>query len=117
MGYTRTNLEGFVLGTMLNDNGEFYDSCRVSLRRELFADRRNRFIFGIIEDMRLEGLKDTYPADVARYAAEKEIRVGDFTKFCLYMCELAETYMFQTFRRHVKGLVAFYMQDVRYGAR
>lgn len=106
-----------VLGTLLNDIGEFYDSCRMSLRRELFSNKRNAFVYGIIEDMHRNGRSETFPINVFNYANEYGIKYGNMTNFCVYMCELSMNYAFKNFKKYVKELVGFYLREVRYEAR
>lgn len=104
-------VERIVIGTMLNDFGEdcFFGSCSMSLRKELFSDRRNAFIFDVISRMNAQGLRSTTPYDVLSYVQTNKIRCGNVQNFVSYMTELAcESYAFSSFREHVRTLVRFY---------
>ena len=104
-------VERIVIGTMLNDFGEdcFFSSCSMSLRKELFSDRRNAFIFDVISRMNAQGLRSTTPYDVLSYVQTNKIRCGNVQNFVSYMTELAcESYSFSSFRDHVRTLVRFY---------
>lgn len=109
-------VERIVIGTMLNDFGEdcFFSSCSMSLRKELFSDRRNAFIFDVISRMNAEGLRSTTPYDVLSYVQTNKIRCGSVHNFVSYMTELAcESYAFSSFREHVRTLVRFYSNRMR----
>lgn len=113
MDYSRNDIEGIVLGTILNDSGDdgFMRSCRMSLRRELFRDKRNAFIFGILDMMYMEGITSTTPYDVVVYAESKGIKYGNLQEFLLYMCGLTKNYAYMGFKRYVRELVTMYIRD------
>jgi len=117
MVYQRHQLETIVLGTLLNDSGRdgFFDGSRNVLREELFSDRRNAFIFGLIARMKADGERETTPYDILKYAKEKKIRYGDTARFCTYMCELSRNYAFDGFKKYVRQLVEIYVKEKRYG--
>lgn len=117
MDYSRNRLEEIVIGTMLNDFGDdgFMKSCRLSLRKELFKNRQNAFIFGILDAMFKDGLTETTPKDVLEYTNDKEIKYGNMSNFASYMCGLAScNYAHTGFKKYVKELVAMYIKENRF---
>lgn len=119
MDYTRTEHENIVIGMLLNDfDGMLMDGGRLFLREELFVDKKNKFIYGIIDKMHRSGERCITPCDVFRYANDNSIAYGDMSNFASYMCELALTrYSEQEFKRHAKELVRLYIRDKKYGSR
>jgi hypothetical protein len=118
MGYTRNKIEMIILGTMLNDMGgdNFMQSCRLSLRKELFADKKNAFVFMLLDNMYQDGIKSTTPSDVFKYANDKNIRYGNTGNFLNYLYGLAtDYYAFNNFRNYVKQLVELYIKETKYG--
>ena len=118
MDFSRSKVEQIVIGTLMNEYGGdgFFDSCRMVLRKELFADRRNAFIFDIVKKMHDEGITETTPHDVFRYATDKNIRYGDMEKFCSYMCEVSDAnYAFDGFGKYVRILVDEYLKERKHG--
>ena len=112
MVYTRNKLGSMVLGMILNDLGEygFVSKYRNSLCKELFTDRQHAFVYGIIERMSDDCLMSFSPKDVFDYAERNNIKYGNVSKFCLFMCELAtENYDPQNFRKNLKELVKLYI--------
>lgn len=119
MDFTRDRMEQVVLGTILNDNGNdgFVKSCHLSLKKELFKDRRNAFIFGVIDSMYKNGLSSFLPADIVEYADKNGIKYGNAANFCNYMCSLAlNNYAFNDFRKYVRELVKKYVRESKDGA-
>lgn len=117
MGSTANDIECVVMGTLLNDNGGdgFMSSCRMSLKKELFADRRNAFVFGIMEKMYSDGLKSFLPTDIYDYACKNSIQYGNASKFLSYMCSLAtEHYRPFEFKANLRELVKLYIRRVNY---
>lgn len=117
MECSRNRLEEIVIGTLLNEYGTdgFFAKHKMVLRKELFADKRNVFLFGLIEGMFLEGRTQTTPKDVLDYAMEKNIRYGNLSNFLTYMCDLAYgNYAFVGFGDYVRRLVDLYVKDMRY---
>lgn len=114
MDYTRNKLERIVLGTLLNDNGKdgFAKSCRLSLRCDLFANKQNKFVYGLLEKMYKDGIVSTTPVDVFEYANKNDVKYGNAEKFCQYMCELAqENYAFNNFKGFVRELVSMCLKE------
>ena len=106
-----------VIGTLLNDEGAFFESCKMSLCKELFADKRNAFVYGIIEGMHKAGLQRTFPLDVFNYANENDVKYGNAANFCAFLCEMAENFAFKGFKKYVKELVTVYLRNLKYESR
>lgn len=106
-----------VLGTLLNDHGDYYSSCKGSLCREMFQNKRNAFVFGLIEDMHNDGISDTFPIDVFNYANEKDVKYGNMNNFCVFLCEVAMDNAYEDFKKYVRELVRFYLKDIKHGTR
>lgn len=120
MDYTRSDIERIVIGTLLNDFGDdrFFEKNRMALRKELFTDRKNVFVFGIIERMHEDGINGTNPSGVFGYANDKNIQYGNAVNFVSYMCELAQRYYaFNSFGKYVRELVDAYVNEKRYGKK
>ena len=117
MVYSRDKVEQIVIGTLLNEYGDdgFFEGSRVVLRKELFNERRNAFIFEVIVRMTNDGLKQTTPYDVFVYCNENGIRYGNMTNFCVYMCDVSVNYAFNGFKKYVKQLVDYYIREVKNG--
>ena len=117
MAYTRERVERILIGTLLNEYG--YDGFMRNggsvLRAEMFCDKRNAFIFSVIRRMDGDGAVQTTPCDVFRYVTEKGIRCGDTGRLCSYMAEVCENYAWSSFRRYVKMLVDYFLNDKRHG--
>ena len=117
MVYSRNKLERIVIGTMLNESGKdgFFNGSRIVLRKELFKDKRNVFLFAVLERMYKDGLRRSTPYDVFKYANEKSIPYGNAENFCTYMCEVSENYyVFIGFKKYVKQLVDLYVKENRH---
>lgn len=114
MAYTRIKLEQIVLGTLMNDIS-LLQTHRVSIRKEMFSDKRNAFVFGIIEQMFNDGLTETAPYDVFVYSLQNNIRYGDANKFCVYMCQLTDNYAVVGFPKYLRDLVKIYLSEVKNG--
>lgn len=103
-----------VLGTILNDSGEeqFMNKYSMSLPKDVFSDKRNAFIYGLIYDMHSCGRTSFTPHDVLEYAIEKGVKYGNVVNFCLYMCELSERF-YAPFGilEHIRRLVKMYISD------
>ena len=118
MDYSRDMVEQIVIGTLLNDLGEdkFFAKNRMALRKELFKDRKNAFIFGIIQRMHEDGIEVTSPSDVFAYTNKNNIQYGNVSNFVTYMCELSQRYYaFGDFSKYVRELVDAYVKEKRYG--
>ena len=114
MVYSRNKLEGIVLGTILNDFGKdgFMQTNKMSLRKELFTNKKNAFVFGILESMSNDGLASMTPYDVLEYANEKGIKYGNAVNFASYMCDLAfGNYAYNDFKKYVRELVRIYVKE------
>lgn len=113
MGYTRNN-EKAVIGTLMSEP-ELFETYGISLTKEIFSDKRNAFIFGIMDDMRKDGCVSFYPYDIFVYADEKNIAYGDMVRFCSYMCEASACWDFFGFRKRLKDVVGEYVKRIGYG--
>ena len=116
------DIEKAVIGTILCDDGSFgyMDACSVSLKKELFMDRKNAFIFGLLEELHKGGSVSTTQLDVWIYADEHNIKYGDVGNFVVYMNELSAFYSLrdmESFKRNVRELVKRYISQKRNGTR
>lgn len=114
MAYSRSDYERMVLGIILNDDGEygFMKSCRMSLRKELFKDKKNIFVYGILDAMYNDGCVDMTPISVFDYANNHNIKYGNMGNFAAYLCELSSTtWRFHELKKYVKELVTRYMKE------
>ena len=114
---TRERLERIVVGTLLNERqGDgFYKKNKASLKKDVFSDKRNAFIFGILEKMHADGIETTTPYDVVSYCKEKGIKYGNPANFAVYMCEICESYAFLSLKSYVKELVQYYVKEKKNG--
>lgn len=115
-----TSNENIVIGTLLNDSGadKFFEKNRISLHKNLFRDKKNQFIFGVIQRMYSDGCPSTTPFDVLSYCNTHGIAYGNVQNFCTYMTELADKYYeYNDFQSHLRELVTQYVREQRYGTR
>lgn len=100
--------EQVVIGTLLNNTfrADLFTKNRLALRPSLFRDKRNRFIFSLMERMHDEGLTDTTPCDVLLYSLDKEIKFGSVTNFATYMAFLSDAYYaHKSLKQYIRLLV------------
>lgn len=113
----REELENYVLGTILNDTGcfGFVDGNTISLKKDLFLNKQNRFTLGVVMQMRDSGINSFCPSDVFDYCNKNSIEYGNAIKFLEYMTHLS-TYYFdpEGFKNNLKNLVKQYIHDKRY---
>lgn len=108
--------ENIVIGTLLNDTpfDGFYQRESMLLKDEMFSDKKNAFIFRIIQRMHNDGLTKTTPCDLYLYTTTNNIRVGNVGNFCSYMMDLArQHYEYETLDAHVKDLVLNFIKMKR----
>ena len=105
-----------VLGTIMSDY-TLYNTYRLSLRKEIFADKKNMFIFGLMEEMIKAGESSLYPYDIFKYTHEKEVKYGNMVNFCSYLCEVSSCWDLFAFQKNLKELVSTYLKSIGYGKR
>lgn len=116
---SRIRLERAVIGGLLSEYGYdgFYAHNKHMLKKELFYDAKNRFIFSVLERMYAEGAIETTPHDILLYANEHGIKYGNMNNFAVYMCELANEYDFRSmdFKEILRRLIGEYIKEKRNG--
>lgn len=109
---TRTDCEKIVLGSAI-----CFDEClakaNMVVNGKVFSDERNRFIWGLVCDMKQEGLE----IDVVtlwEYALRKYTQIQNKTGLAAYICEVTMTVAYDGYDRVLSALLEYYAREIRY---
>ena len=112
---TRIDAENIVLGSAICFD-ECWKKARVVIRDKVFSDERNKFLWGLLSDMKKEGLS----VDVVslwEYALNKYTQIQNPAELAAYICEVTITVAYTGYDKVLSALLDFYAMEIRRNGR
>lgn len=109
---TRLDAENVVLGSAICFD-ECWKKANVVIRDNVFSDERNKFIWGLLSDMKKEGLS----VDVLslwEYALNKYTQIQNPAELAIYICDVTMVVAYRGYDKVLSVLLDYYAREIKY---